>query len=419
MPEGFALTLEAGAAVGAARGIARLRRTARSTGRTPSRSPSPRSSRDGIPIRLSGQDAERGTFSQRHLVLHDPTTDQTHTPLQALPGAKASFAVYNSPLSEQAVRRLRVRLQRAGAGPARALGGAVRRLRQWRPDHHRPVHRRRPLQVAAVPVAGDAAAAWLRGAGTGALQRPPRALPAALGAGQHPRRQLHDRRAVLPPAAAAGAAPGRRPAPADPDDAEEPAAQPAGFVRSGGSGERHLPAGPRRPTRRRGAGEGDRRVVLCSGKVAVDLVRPARCGRRRRTSRSSGSSSWRRSRTPRSAPSWRTTRTCASSSGSRKSRATWAPGASWSRGCASWSAVECPISYIGRPDRASPAEGSLDIHNEEQARIVEAAFADVPAQRQRSRRTASRAQRQRGTRSRTGARRFGEAQEIAELRTAR
>ena len=58
---------------------------------------------DGVPIRLSGQDAERGTFSQRHLVLHDPTTNATHTPLHTLPGATASFAVYNSPLSEAAV----------------------------------------------------------------------------------------------------------------------------------------------------------------------------------------------------------------------------------------------------------------------------------------------------------------------------
>ncbi|GIW04859.1 MAG: 2-oxoglutarate dehydrogenase E1 component [Thermomicrobiales bacterium] len=57
---------------------------------------------DGIPIRLTGQDAERGTFSQRHLVLHDPKTGATYTPLQHLPTAKASFAVYNSPLSEEA-----------------------------------------------------------------------------------------------------------------------------------------------------------------------------------------------------------------------------------------------------------------------------------------------------------------------------
>ena len=58
---------------------------------------------DGTPIRLSGQDVQAGTFSQRHLVLHDSNTGETYCPLQALPEAKASFAVYNSPLSENAV----------------------------------------------------------------------------------------------------------------------------------------------------------------------------------------------------------------------------------------------------------------------------------------------------------------------------
>ena len=57
---------------------------------------------DSHPIRLTGQDAERGTFSQRHLVLHDSKTGQTYNPLDVLPEAKASFAVYNSPLSENA-----------------------------------------------------------------------------------------------------------------------------------------------------------------------------------------------------------------------------------------------------------------------------------------------------------------------------
>ncbi len=57
---------------------------------------------EGTPIRLSGQDAERGTFAQRHLVLHDPETGKTHTALQAMSDA-ASFSVYNSPLSEMAV----------------------------------------------------------------------------------------------------------------------------------------------------------------------------------------------------------------------------------------------------------------------------------------------------------------------------
>ncbi|HEX2911779.1 MAG TPA: 2-oxoglutarate dehydrogenase E1 component [Chloroflexia bacterium] len=58
---------------------------------------------DGTAVRLTGQDAERGTFSHRHAVLHDQNTGQIYTPLQHLPQAKASFAIYNSPISEAAV----------------------------------------------------------------------------------------------------------------------------------------------------------------------------------------------------------------------------------------------------------------------------------------------------------------------------
>jgi 2-oxoglutarate dehydrogenase E1 component len=57
---------------------------------------------DGTPIRLTGQDVERGTFSQRHLVFHCAETGEQFTPLQALPMARATFAVHNSPLSENA-----------------------------------------------------------------------------------------------------------------------------------------------------------------------------------------------------------------------------------------------------------------------------------------------------------------------------
>ncbi|MBW3623510.1 MAG: 2-oxoglutarate dehydrogenase E1 component, partial [Armatimonadetes bacterium] len=58
---------------------------------------------EGTPIRMTGQDVERGTFSHRHLVLNDPKTGGEYSPLQTLPAAKASFAIYNSPLSEMAV----------------------------------------------------------------------------------------------------------------------------------------------------------------------------------------------------------------------------------------------------------------------------------------------------------------------------
>lgn len=58
---------------------------------------------EGMPIRLSGQDSERGTFSHRHAVLHDYRTGEAHVPLQAMPSARAQFMVYNSPLSEEGV----------------------------------------------------------------------------------------------------------------------------------------------------------------------------------------------------------------------------------------------------------------------------------------------------------------------------
>jgi 2-oxoglutarate dehydrogenase E1 component len=57
---------------------------------------------EGIPIRLTGQDTERGTFSHRHAVFHDVHTGETYTPLQHLDDATASFEIYNSPLSEYA-----------------------------------------------------------------------------------------------------------------------------------------------------------------------------------------------------------------------------------------------------------------------------------------------------------------------------
>ena len=65
---------------------------------------------EGVPVRLTGQDAERGTFSQRHLVLHDVNESESwhvgpgrlHMPMGHLVQAKATFEVHNSPLSEAA-----------------------------------------------------------------------------------------------------------------------------------------------------------------------------------------------------------------------------------------------------------------------------------------------------------------------------
>ena len=56
----------------------------------------------GTPLRLTGQDTARGTFSQRHLVLVDVETGRRYSPVQHLEGARASFEIHNSPLSEAA-----------------------------------------------------------------------------------------------------------------------------------------------------------------------------------------------------------------------------------------------------------------------------------------------------------------------------
>ena len=57
---------------------------------------------EGTHVRLTGQDTERGTFSHRHLALHDENTGLRYVPIQNLSGALAPFELHNSPLSEAA-----------------------------------------------------------------------------------------------------------------------------------------------------------------------------------------------------------------------------------------------------------------------------------------------------------------------------
>src|SRR5699024_5382147 len=58
---------------------------------------------DGIPIRLTGQDSERGTFAHRHLVLYDTETGERYSPMHGIKGVETTFDIHNSPLSEAAV----------------------------------------------------------------------------------------------------------------------------------------------------------------------------------------------------------------------------------------------------------------------------------------------------------------------------
>ncbi|HEX3053929.1 MAG TPA: 2-oxoglutarate dehydrogenase E1 component [Aggregatilineaceae bacterium] len=57
---------------------------------------------DGTAIRMTGEDTERGTFNQRHAVLHDEETGEIFVPLQSMPQAKGAFEIHNSPLTEAA-----------------------------------------------------------------------------------------------------------------------------------------------------------------------------------------------------------------------------------------------------------------------------------------------------------------------------
>ncbi|MEM8859040.1 MAG: 2-oxoglutarate dehydrogenase E1 component [Chloroflexota bacterium] len=58
---------------------------------------------DGIPIRITGEDVKRGTFSHRHAVYFDESTGDEYAPLHSLPQAEASFEIQNSPLTENAM----------------------------------------------------------------------------------------------------------------------------------------------------------------------------------------------------------------------------------------------------------------------------------------------------------------------------
>jgi len=55
---------------------------------------------EGVPIRFTGEDTERGTFSQRHLVLHDSEDGRTFVPLEHVGEGQGAFEIANSPLSE-------------------------------------------------------------------------------------------------------------------------------------------------------------------------------------------------------------------------------------------------------------------------------------------------------------------------------
>ncbi len=327
---------------------------------------------DGTPIRLSGQDTQRGTFSQRHLVLHDAKTGEAHSPLHELPQAKASFSIYNSPLSENACMGFEygysVQAPKAlvlweaqfgdfvnGAqivvdqflSAARAKWGQEPSLVLLLPHgyegqgpEHSSARLERFLQLAALDnlrVANLTSAAQyfhLLRRQAARLERDPRPLV------------LMTPKSLL-----------RHPmAASSPDQFLE---------------------GTFRPviddTRAKDRKDKVRRLVLCSGKVAVDLES---------SDARDGASHVAIVRVEQLAPFQGAIIKRIIDSYPHLQEIVWLQEEPKNMGA--WSFMDrhlCdlladswPVRYIGRPERSSPAEGSLERHNEEQGAIVAAAF---------------------------------------------
>ena len=243
---------------------------------------------DGHPVRLSGQDVERGTFSQRHSVLIDQENEDRYIPFNELGKKQARYEVVNSMLSEEAVLGFEYGYTLAEPNALTAVGSAVRRLRQRRAGGVRPVHLVGRAQVAAHVRPRLPAAARLRRAGAGAFLGAARALPADVRRRQYAGGELHHAGELLPhPAPAAEA---RDPQAADPDDAEvavAPQARGVAARRDGAGYDVPSPAVGRRATAARredqtGGGQQDpaRRDVLGQG-----LFRPLRGAREARRQR--------------------------------------------------------------------------------------------------------------------------------------
>ena len=156
---------------------------------------------EGTPVRLSGQDSGRGTFSQRHLAFYDSETGKRYVPLQHISPDQARFEVFDSSLSEYAV--LGFEFGYSVADPLtlviwEAQFGDFANGAQIMIDQFISCCEQKWGQPSGLVMLLPHG---YRRAGSGAFQRAHRALPHALRGEQHAGVQLHHAGAILPPAA--------------------------------------------------------------------------------------------------------------------------------------------------------------------------------------------------------------------------
>ena len=268
--------------------------------------------------------------------------------------------------------RLRARVLDRRSGRARALGGAVRRLRERRPDRGRPVHRLGPLEVGPDVTACVAPPARLRGERARALERSTRALPPAGRPGEHPRRQLHDGGAVLPPSAPAGARCDR--APARPHDAERASEAPRRDVDARGSDRLGLSARARRlrcrPLRR------DARSFCAAGRCTTTSWGTSYAQRRAEVAvaRLEQLYPFPLDQMAALVASYPEVREIVWAQEEPQNMGAWRSIRHRLEEAASRAAQPTRVRYVGRPWRASTSEGYPTLHHYEQDRIVREAL---------------------------------------------
>ena len=161
--------------------------------------------KQGIPVRLSGQDSRRATFNQRHSVLLDIQDESEYVPLRNISPGQAPCDIYNSTLSEAGVMGFEYGYSRDYPEALVLWEAQFGDFANVAQSGDRPVCMRGRGQMESAVGTRSAAAARIRRPGTGALERAGRAISATGGARQYTDLSAIECRPVFPSVTAAGA----------------------------------------------------------------------------------------------------------------------------------------------------------------------------------------------------------------------